>query len=104
MSTPDRTLNATASHLPPPPPAARGALTRASVAAGAAVAVGAADSYTEAITDLGNPASFFPTARALERTVVAHLGPTNRCGLVCSAVFLATSLAKSLAKRFVCFQ
>ncbi|EFN55101.1 hypothetical protein CHLNCDRAFT_135006 [Chlorella variabilis] len=47
------------------------------MAAGAAVAVGAADSYTEAITDLGNPASFFPTARALERTVVAHLGPTN---------------------------
>ena len=29
---------------------------------------------SEAITDLGNPASFFPRARALERTIVAHLG------------------------------
>lgn len=29
------------------------------------------------ITDLTQPASWFPTARALRRRVVAHLGPTN---------------------------
>ena len=28
----------------------------------------------EAITDLGNPASFYPVARGLERRIVAHLG------------------------------
>lgn len=32
---------------------------------------------TAAITDLGTPAAFFPTARAMERRIVAHLGPTN---------------------------
>ncbi|PSC71108.1 ATP-dependent RNA helicase mitochondrial [Micractinium conductrix] len=32
---------------------------------------------TEAITDLANPSAFFPTARAMERRIVAHLGPTN---------------------------
>ena len=29
------------------------------------------------ITDLANPAAFFPTARALGRRIVAHVGPTN---------------------------
>lgn len=29
---------------------------------------------TEAITDLANPSAFFPTARAMERRIVAHLG------------------------------
>ncbi|KAI7835705.1 hypothetical protein COHA_010398 [Chlorella ohadii] len=33
--------------------------------------------YTEAITDLGNPAAFYPVARRLERHIIAHLGPTN---------------------------
>ena len=29
------------------------------------------------VTDLGNPASLFPAARALRRTIVAHVGATN---------------------------
>jgi ATP-dependent RNA helicase SUPV3L1/SUV3 len=35
------------------------------------------DEYTQAVTDLCRPASFYPTARALERRIVAHVGPTN---------------------------
>lgn len=52
-----------------------------SLAAGAAAAVRAGWSsydtpdvdYTEAITDLGNPAAFYPVARRLERHIIAHL-------------------------------
>lgn len=51
------------------------------LAAGAAAAVAGGWSsyeapdidYTEAITDLGNPAAFYPVARRLERTIIAHL-------------------------------
>ncbi|KAL4857153.1 DExH-box ATP-dependent RNA helicase DExH16 [Chlorella vulgaris] len=36
-----------------------------------------AQALTDAVTDLGCPASLFPIARALSRRIVAHLGPTN---------------------------
>ncbi|KAL4437560.1 hypothetical protein ABPG77_003541 [Micractinium sp. CCAP 211/92] len=37
----------------------------------------AAEDVAAAITDLGSPASLFPVARAKQRRIVAHLGPTN---------------------------
>ena len=65
--------------LPPGPPPATAPSPPAGTAAAAVQAVDVdscdySSEASEAITDLGNPASFFPRARALERTIVAHLG------------------------------
>ncbi|KAL4452034.1 hypothetical protein ABPG75_007696 [Micractinium tetrahymenae] len=46
-------------------------------AAAAAADWPATEDVVAAITDLGSPASFFPVARARERRIIAHLGPTN---------------------------
>jgi len=50
----------------------------------AALAAARAASHAEAstsdaahLTDLSYPASWYPAARGLERTIVAHVGPTN---------------------------
>ncbi len=50
----------------------------------AALSAARAASHAEAstsdsahLTDLSYPASWYPAARALERTIIAHVGPTN---------------------------
>lgn len=53
----------------------RSALPLPAAGASASVALDAFhEDAVEAITDLGNPASFYPVARSLERRIVAHLG------------------------------
>ncbi len=37
------------------------------------------------LTDLTNPAAWYPAARAMKRTIVAHMGPTNSGGCRCIA-------------------